>query len=142
MSKYDPGTDSRAATCILFEKLDEAMESTRDLEERFDLLLEERDALKLQLEAVKQTRCERMDSTTVERFTENAEKAGLFTRHYQGGEVYQRALARAASIIWEHMCTLDLVNIKGWMGCAALANVWAESSWSGGARKFGPEDNR
>lgn len=87
------------------------------------------------------TRLEHMSDEKVATFIENAKEAGLFTREYEG-EIYRRALARASAIIWNHMCALDTGNIKGWMGCARLANIWAETSWSGGARKFGPEDNR
>ena len=144
MSKPQPGT-REAWTSHVYEKLQDVIDEVRRLEEDIDQLdtayRKERDELKLQLEAFRPARCERMNSKTVERFTQNAEKAGLFTRHHQGGEEYQRAIARAASIIWEHMCDLDTRNIKGWMGCAALANVWAETHWSGGARKFGTEDN-
>ena len=39
-----------------------------------------------------------------EEFADNCETIGLFTRRYDGGH---KKLAKAADIIWNHLCTLD-----------------------------------
>jgi len=65
-----------------------------------------------------------------EKFIQEAEKAGLFTRQYEGIE-YCRDLCRAARSLWWHMSALDLGNLTGWEGCKELANAYARADGPG-----------
>ena len=62
----------------------------------------------------------------VERFIEEAEADGLFTRHYEG-EIYCTEMCRMARMLWHHMCSLDGGNLPGFIGAKDIANAYARA---------------
>ena len=66
----------------------------------------------------------------VERFINEAEEAGLFTRHYEG-EIYRNEMCRMARMLWWHMTALDGGNLPGFIGSKEIANAYARAMGPG-----------
>ena len=77
-----------------------------------------------------------------QRIVDTLEAQGLFTRRYahEEDETSIHPIAETCAFLWGHMTQLDPARLEAWLPQAPLANAYATSRGTGGARTFGERD--